>query len=209
MPVLNRYDLLRQLLLSLKDSNEPFEVVILNNGLRPLNGTIADTVEPIRVMTPLYSWGVAQSWNWFIDHVPEERLIVNDDVTFMSDSLRRMATTPGDFLSALPGTNAFSCFLLRDSCVAKIGKFDETISPGYAYFEDCDYVERMIQARIPITQVAAEVAHGGSQTPAKYSQDQWTEHHRLFAIAKNNFITKWGAEPHELEARRREQMVLA
>ncbi len=197
VPVLSRYDLLRGLLLSLCASDvEPDGVYVIDNGRN--EGAVRNATDccpfSVIVWTPAKAMGVAESWNWFIDNVPEERLISNDDVVFAPDSLWRMVATCGDFVSPLPG-QAYSCFLLRDSCVAKIGRFDETISPGYAYFEDCDYSERMVEAGFRITHVDAGVKHLKSQTLLARSAADMAEHHRKFIIAQENFVRKWGRMP--------------
>jgi hypothetical protein len=198
VPVLKRYDLLRDMLLSLDaGKRQPTNVYIIDNGQNGarLNEAVAGMTP--YVFTPSRPLGLAEAWNWFVQHVPEERLICNDDLLFPPDALRQIASTPGDFVSALPGSNACSCFLLRDSCVAKVGLFDETISPGYAYFEDCDYIERMIMQGIPITGAECGVIHvgSGSNTIGKNTHEQWMEHHRKFSIAQENFRAKWGRLP--------------
>lgn len=201
VPVLKRYDLLRNMLRSLEQSTvRPAVVHVIDNGRdrERLLGAMADLSKDIKtdVFIPDVAMGLAEAWNWFITHVPEERLICNDDITFISTSLEDLLKTEGDFVSALPGSNACSCFLLRDSCVKKVGLFDELISPGYAYFEDCDYVERMIMHGIPITGKLCGVEHLGSQTLEKNNATEWQRHHERFGIAQTNFVAKWGRLPH-------------
>ncbi len=165
IPVLKRYDLLRELLVSLHASTvRPHSIHVIDNGRNP--ELLADAMRetPVGTQTDLFipdmPMGLAVAWNWFIHHVPEERLICNDD-----------------------------------SCIEKIGMFDESISPGYAYFEDCDYVERMIMAGVPITGVNCGVEHLGSQTLERNSPAEWTAHHEKFLIAQENFVKKWGRTP--------------
>lgn len=199
IPVLKRYDLLGNMLSSLRASTvEPTAVYILDNGQNA--GAVSDAADhcafPVIIQTPDEPLGLAAAWNWFIDNVAEERLICNDDLIFAPQSLEMLEKTAGAFVSALPGSNACSCFLLRDECVTRVGKFDEAISPGYAYFEDCDYVERMIEQRIPITGCSESgVLHVGSQTIASNTEAEWTRHHERFEIAQRNFVAKWGRMP--------------
>lgn len=197
VPVLKRYDLLQNLLESLKSSTVvPTMIHVIDNGRDSdrVKQALSTTPWPTDVYTPYGALGVAESWNWFITHVPEHRIIANDDVLFAPDSLQRILDTDGDFVSPLLG-QAYSCFLLRDSCVAKIGQFDEAISPGYAYFEDCDYSERMVKAGFCITHVDCGVTHLGSQTLAQNTTQESIEHHRKFLLAQTNFIKKWGRMP--------------
>ena len=198
VPVLKRYDLLRNMLLSLTTGSlKPFAFYIIDNGQNAANINAAvEGIFPVpHVFVPARPMGLASAWNWFIAHVPQERLICNDDLLFARDSLERLASIPGDFVSGLPGSNACSCFLLRDSCVAKVGVFDESISPGYAYFEDCDYVERMIMHGIPISGTDVGLVHVGSATLGANTVDEWNEHHRKFSLAQENFRAKWGRLP--------------
>jgi hypothetical protein len=200
VPVLKRYDLLRNMLASLEQSAaEPGAIYVIDNGLDQI--AVDEAVNgfsfPVIVQRPDRQLGLAEAWNWFIQNVPAERLICNDDLIFAPQSLAALEAKQGDFVSALPGSNACSCFLLRDSCVEKVGLFDEEISPGYAYFEDCDYVERMIEKGIPITGCnEAGVVHLGSQTIAMNSPAEWQRHHDRFALAQNNFVKKYGRLPH-------------
>lgn len=198
VPVLKRYDLLRELMLSLVESFvHPATIYVIDNGNQPglVREAAIETKMPTEIVTPTSPLGVAEAWNWFIKNVPEERLIVNDDIRFGRESIGAMVVKEGDFVSALAGSNACSCFILRDSCVDRVGLFDELISPGYAYFEDCDYIERMIMQGIPITGVECGVLHGGSQTLAANTSQEMARHNERFMIAQTNFIAKWGRTP--------------
>jgi GT2 family glycosyltransferase len=197
IPTLTRYDLLLQEIESLtKSTLRPDVVSILDNGRRiyASNFPLIWHDFDVQIHQPLVSMGLAEAWNWFIDHVPEERIIANDDLIFAPESIERMVETEGEFVSPLPG-QAYSCFILRDSCVSKVGRFDEDISPGYAYFEDCDYSERLVENGLYIHHVECGVRHLGSQTLAASSPEQTNEHHKKFLIAQSNFIKKWGRMP--------------
>jgi hypothetical protein len=196
VPVLNRYDMLQAMLQSLRVSSiKPDAVYVINNGLdREKAAAAIDVGVPgIVVLQPNRALGVAESWNWFINNVPEARIITNDDVEFSPQSLEVMAAADGEFVTAECG---FSCFLIRDECVRKIGLFDETISPGYGYFEDIDYSHRMqLHEGVSRIDVAAGVAHKGSMTPRAYSEEDWRLHHQRFMLAENNYVAKWKYNP--------------
>ena len=201
VPTLNRYDLLVRMIESaFAGSLIPAQVYILDNGQKLTDSGLLSVINPafrrrLNVTVPDTPQGLARAWNLFLAAVGEERLIVNDDLVFGPESLKTIATTPGAFVSALAGSNAFSCFLIRDACLKRVGKFDETISPGYAYFEDNDYAERMALAGIPITSVDAGVEHLHSQTMAAYTDEELEAHHRKFEVAKANYLKKWGRLP--------------
>lgn len=199
IPVLKRYDLLRQLFQSLQWSTpKPDMIYVINNGQSPERMSFALTDAPCRVSveTPIDEpWGVAKSWNWFIRNVPEDRIICNDDLLFGPDSLRLIAASTADLV--WEEHCGFSCFLIRDSCIEKLGMFDESISPGYGYYEDVDYLQRLDGkgTREPSAiaeNVDGKVIHLKSQTLAANSPIEMNEHHRRFYIAQCNYMAKWG-----------------
>ena len=200
VPVLKRYDLLYGMLVSLSSSEvEPSAVYIIDNGqdAERIEKATGSFFFPIIVHTPQTPYGIAESWNWFIDHVREERVIVNDDILFAPGSLGKLIASKADLVWA-EGCG-FSCFVLRDECVRKIGKFDETISPGYGYYEDEDYLQRLdgrgTRAPSAVAEnVACGVRHLKSQTLQAASHEELLEHHRKFKIAQANYIKKWHLE---------------
>ena len=205
VPVLRRYDLLRRLLLSLPSDASAH---VIDNGrdvtrLAPaIEGFVTEVHVPDRPM------GVAESWNWFIKHVSEERVIVNDDVTFGPHSLGLLLASKADLVWA--ANCGFACFVLRDSCVEKLGLFDETISPGYAYYEDEDYLQRLDgRGTRPPSAIAENVAcgvqHDKSGTLRAANHREILEHHRRFKIAQRNYAEKWGVE-HEFGLPKREKV---
>lgn len=198
VPVLRRYDMLHKLLMSLRSSTVLPNVYILDNG--QLGSKLTNAIERLQlpfeavVQTPDQPLGVAASWNWFLTYVPEERLIANDDVEFAQRSIERMLASKADI--AWAAGCGFSCFLIRDTCVMKLGYFDELISPGYAYYEDDDYLQRLNgrgtrTASAISDDIDAGVIHHRSSTLSASSPDEMTEHHRKFKIAQANYAKKW------------------
>lgn len=204
VPVLTRYDCLRGMLLSLKASTVvPNKIVIIDNGmnarkiLEACDDTLPLTTTQFVVHTPDKSMGVAESWNWFIKNVPEERIISNDDIVFVPESIEKIIACPYDLVWTKEG--GYSCFLMRDKCVEAVGLFDETISPGYGYYEDEDYAQRLDgrgtrPALCERGHVETGLTHLKSQTLEARTRAELHEHHRLFRIAQGNYIRKWGLE---------------
>ena len=200
VPVLKRYDLLRELLLSLHGSTiMPEAVYIVNNGRdeAKLEEVLSASPVSVFVETPEANLGVAASWNRFIMETEDDRVIVNDDVTFAPDSLALLTACPADLVWA--AGFGFSCFVIRDACVEKIGLFDETISPGYGYYEDEDYLQRLdgrgTKPRAATAEeVECKIQHFHSATLKAGSHEDILEHHRKFKIAQGNYIKKWGLE---------------
>lgn len=199
VPTLRRYDLLKDLVVSLNASTiRPTMLHVIDNGRDwdRVKMALSDACYPTSIFTPLESLSLAESWNKFIRETTEERLICNDDVVFSPTSIEQLLelATDSPCVSGLPG-NAFSCFLLRDQCVKTVGYFDESISPGYAYFEDCDYEERMYSCAIALKEYHVGIKHVGSATLTAMAPSQQAEHHRRFQIAQDNFMKKWGRLP--------------
>jgi len=204
IPVLRRYDTLRDLLISLHDSDPmPDKIAVIDNGRNADMLRVAIMAAPDRrrttldVLTPNVPMGVAESWNWFLKNIPEERIISNDDITFAPDSIARLLASPADLVWA-KGCG-FACYVIRDACVRKIGYFDEEISPGYGYYEDEDYLQRLDGRGTREPSAIAEavecgVRHVHSATLKAATHAQIMEHHRRFKIAQGNYIKK-----HKLE----------
>jgi len=200
VPVLKRYDLLREMVKSCQGSNiRPDCYYIIDNGQdgKKLMAALRDFDIHARVHTPTKPLGVAESWNWFIKRVPEERVIANDDLIFAPDSLGKLVASKADLIWA--AGSGFSCFVLRDACIEKIGLFDEAISPGYGYYEDEDYLQRLDGRGTRSPSAVAEtvecgVVHLKSQTLVAASHTELLEHHRKFKIAQANYAKKWHLE---------------
>lgn len=220
IPVLNRYDKLRDLLASLRASTvKPDVIHVIDNGHAPrrLEWACREAPATLDLFVPDHRMGVAESWNWFLVNVPEERIITNDDVLFDPSSIERMIncrehapTCPSTDVPQLIGPctcerpgmvtalrgRAFSCFLMRDSCVEQVGLFDDCISPGYAFFEDCDYEQRMRDTGTMFVHCDdAAVAHSESSTLAAFSQTEKILHAERYIIAQQNYKKKWGRLP--------------
>lgn len=200
VPVLKRYDLLRKMVQSCQAGNlKPDAYYIINNGQshEHLLTALGEFDIDAKVHTPTIPKGVAESWNWFIDKVPEERVIVNDDIEFGPNSLERLLASSADLVWA--AGCGFSCFVLRNVCVEKIGRFDEDISPGYGYYEDEDYLQRLDGrgTREPSAiaeEVVCGIVHHKSSTLEVASHAELLEHHRRFKLAQSNYAKKWSLE---------------
>jgi len=203
IPTLNRYDLLARLIQSAESGTLiPDKYLIVDNGGK---FPITEPTHKIEIFNPKRNLGVAASWNWLIEHSEEIRIICNDDIEFDFDTLFQIVNNYDEkriiYPAHAPTANIFSCFAISDYICSTIGKFDETISPNYAYFEDNDYARRIelaMQNGIDIQYliVPCGYKHLGSSTINTFNDDEKKEHHRLFNIAKTNYIKKWGGLPH-------------
>lgn len=193
IPVLNRYDKLSLLVESLQSNTIKPEIAIVNNGTQPI------TLKDVLVYTPGRNIGVAASWNWFIKNVPELRIISNDDIIFGETAIESFIENYDKSKIVFPSIaaiNVFSCFMIPDNIVNRVGLFDEGISPNYGYFEDNDYAYRMKLLGIDVKRVISITAfHSPSSTIEMFSTQQKKEHDKKFKLAKVNYISKWGGLP--------------
>jgi hypothetical protein len=199
--IFNRYDCIRRLVESCHVSTRrPDGIFIVDHGYdsrRLLRAVSGATDIPVTIIT-LEDPGCSHNGNWFLRNIPDDRIGCGDDVEFTPTALELLAATPGDLVIPRQTLNPAACCIIRNSCVEKVGFFDEQISPGYLYFDDTDYFRRLDLAGVPVTVCeAAEVIHmdGGSQSHRSMTPMQTAEHHRRFPIAEANYIWKWGGPP--------------
>lgn len=194
IPTLNSYDTLRQCIESVRNSSTKVnKIFIVDNG----NGFQMPGDDLLIAPMP-YNLGVAGSWNWFIDNIPEYRIISNDDVIFEKYAIERLIEAYDENRLVCPGNldSHFSCFLLPGKMIEAVGKFDEWISPRYGYFEDNDYSYRMGLLGLGTTKVEGSlVTHEGSSTIRHFNKVDSKEHHDKFRLARDHYVKKWGGEP--------------
>lgn len=202
--VFNRHDCLARLVASAAaQTRRPSAIYVVDHGYdeQKVWDAIAPHLDGIeaKVIT-LEDPGCAHNGNWFIQNVPDDRVCCGDDVELHPEALERMTRTEGDFIILAEGVpiNPAACCIIRNSCVEKVGLFDEQISPQYLYFDDTDFIRRLALAGLKQTHAAGAFAthhSGGSQTLAKLTPAQMEEHHRRFRIASANYSWRWGGPP--------------
>jgi len=139
-PVLNRFDLLGNMLRSI---DHPVDrIVLIDNG-----DVIPDDVvehPALRIIRPGWNLGVSASWNLGMKVTPTAPwwLIVGSDVEFGPGDLAKL-----DEL-VIPDSNAhyfldgMSCFAITLNTLSAVGYFDENFHP--AYDEDLDWHRRAL-----------------------------------------------------------------
>lgn len=196
----NRYDMIRAMILSAYAGTvKPDHVYIIDNGRQPglllpeLNGIPNWTMVDISLSPEpgQFSWSLARSLNWFMALVSEERIIAHDDLTFSPDSIERFVAVPGHFLL----DTALGILTIRDSCVEAVGFHDETISPGFYRYEDCDYQHRMALLDIYPVMVDCGINHTPNGTMRGYSKMELDDYYSRQGLAEQNYIRKWGGPP--------------
>jgi hypothetical protein len=195
VPILNRADLLEQLLTSL---DHPVEILAIVDNSPPGEGTLAGELEGIRqrghplvqaiqIARPFCNLGVAASWNLILSSFPEApcALLANNDVRFapgvLAAALERIDAGRPQFLPLLPAPHAFAAFLLTCRCWDQLGLFDANFHP--AYCEDLDYRDRL-NACAEIDQLDGGFAHAamsalnGDHSATIHSDPELKRHNR-------------------------------
>jgi GT2 family glycosyltransferase len=200
VPTLKRYDLLAKLIASLEnDSLKPDQYLIMDNGSTLTRSMLPQTFGEVKIYkNAIGNIGVAKSWNFFIYNHPEDiRIICNDDIIFHEDFIKNSVEQFDENAILCPMlANAFSCFILPNKVIQKIGLFDENISPNYGYFEDNDYSRRMMLIGMEIKLSNNTIlTHSKSSTLQSFNAIERKEHDKKFQLAQANYIKKWGGVP--------------
>ena len=186
IPILNRYDLLEQLLASLDHPVATLALVDNSGGMGELSQQLKTLqamghplIGRIEVATPFRNLGVAASWNHILTSFPEAplALLANNDLRFAPQALATALSAFNDqsagFLPLLPGPSSFSAFLIGHQTWNLIGLFDENFYP--AYCEDMAYLERMDScpevSRIDLPELQKAMAAANPEQSATIGSD--------------------------------------
>lgn len=159
VPILNRAELLNELLLSIDYPVD--KVIIIDNGDVVREDWVHDTY---RVMQPGHNLGVAASWNLGMKATPHAPywLIANHDIAFGDGDLARLAEAVNPGAATLYHLLGFAAFAITRHAINAIGLFDEGFINGYD--EDVDYSRRCELGGIPRIEVGFSGTHVGSAT---------------------------------------------
>lgn len=201
---LNRYDLLEKAIKSAEIGTvKPDKYFVVDNGCKFVMNDFYSTLgDRLQVVGYGKNIGVAGGWNVIIKSVPDIRIICNDDVYFFEDTIeilvREFSSDRVIYPGGIPSANSFSCYVIPDAVVEKVGLFDEEISPSYGYFEDNDYHRRMIMHGVPLIGIPdCRLEHMISSTIKRFSDKERNQHNEKFKTAQSNYVKKWGGKPGE------------
>lgn len=202
VPCFRRYDLLQKLFESAERGTvKPDHYMVVDNGSQ-LRQKIAHGEIRLPDNTEVHHFnrniGVSAAWNKIYDSRPDWIIISNDDVEFEPDTIERLVlaaeSSAAEFL--FPGSSGamFCVFLMKHSCFARVGRFDENFYP--AYFEDNDYHRRMKIKNVHELQVVnAGYRHVGSAYLKSLNPSEQQEHHANFRRNRDYYVRKWGGPP--------------
>lgn len=134
VPILNRYDLLEEMLNSI---NYPIDNILIID-----NGGQFKTDKNIKVLNMPANLGLSAAWNLGIKCYPNAKywLFASADTKWGESSLQEIDLLSGSDKLILTD-DAYGCFSVGENIIDKIGLFDEYFYP--IYFEDNDFHERV------------------------------------------------------------------
>jgi len=162
VPVLNRYDLLGEMLNSI---DYPIgHLLVIDNG-----GQLDDLPKPsiVKKMTVLNmpaNLGVASSWNLGIKSFPYDPVwfFSSADTVYGPGALEKLATAKPIHITLSADFPGWQTFAIGEEVVKTIGLFDEAIHP--IFFEDNEYMFRAMVAGIEAVGIQIDLAHINSAT---------------------------------------------
>lgn len=134
VPILNRYDLLEEMLNSI---NYPIDNILIID-----NGGQFKTDKNVKVLNMPANLGLSAAWNLGIKCYPNAKywLFASADTKWGESSLQEIDSLSGSDKLILTD-DAYGCFSVGENIIDKIGLFDEYFYP--IYFEDNDFHERV------------------------------------------------------------------
>jgi len=188
VPVLNRVDLLGRMLASI--DVEVGRIIIVDNSV---TGIVSEVdLPPNATVLPMrHNIGVAASWNLIIKASPRARwwCIVNNDIEFASGDLAALVRQVEADRLAFSFLISPSAFGLTTEVLDKIGFFDENFAP--AYFEDNDYVRRVLLGGLRSVALPANYSHATSSTLGA-DRKLMDQNNRTFPVNQDYYREKWG-----------------
>lgn len=162
MPILNRYDLLDQMIASIDYPVR--DLLIIDNGGELTSLRQGPHVENLHVLTMPSNLGVATSWNLGIKCFPHDNrwTIASNDVTFEPGQLETISKAGRDALTLMGNFPHWHVFTIGEEVIEKVGLASERFYP--AYFEDNDWHGRITNAELPIRYLDIQVKHENSST---------------------------------------------
>lgn len=191
----------------------PTKLLVLDDG--SLDGTLPylHSLDSNRVQVIACKHrGVSALWNLGLSYLfsqgAEHVLVVNNDIKLRPDALRLLIADGGQFVTCV-GTSSgalwpggepsgmkrphpdFSCFLIRQECWRKVGKFDEDMR---IYCSDGSYHLRMHKAGINAYCLDIPFWHYASGTLKEASAEDVLRISEQARMDREAFARKWGTE---------------
>jgi GT2 family glycosyltransferase len=206
VPTINRFDLLQESLLDIKENQPNVEVIIVDNGKQNIEPFLKEHGILYHLIENDFNEGVSGSWNQIANYafyVLSYRAvwIVNDDIVLgkNENDILKFAekcifdnifyVQDGTFGREHP---TWCSFMLPERIFNQVGGFDEEIYP--AYFEDNDFGYRLSlvgKNHVHISDLNPKVFRNSMTLAKDYSYNSNFEVNRAY------YKRKWGGEPEQ------------
>ncbi len=193
-PVLNRVDLLEEMLNSIDETVGL--VYIIDNGNCVPDDIKCAWAQKIHVVHPNFNLGVGRSWNFGIEANVKSPwwLIVNNDVTLNTGALSRTVNYMNDSqgTSRIVCIRAFGAFAINDTAVNAVGWFDENYAP--IYYEDTDWGVRASHLGVERIDIPDGAEHygGGGENSWRNNPSLSMQNSETIYLNRAYFDAKWG-----------------
>ena len=174
VPILNRYDLLENMLNSI---NYPIDNILIID-----NGGQFKTDREVKVLNMPANLGLSASWNLGIKCYPHAKywLFASADTKWGESALQEIDLLSGSDKLILTN-DAYGCFSVGENVLDKVGLFDEYFYP--IYFEDNDFHERVARFCPENTIVSTSI-----QTAPEVGSQTINSDHKLKNINHETFV---------------------
>jgi GT2 family glycosyltransferase len=162
VPVLNRYDLLVEMLGSIDYPVKHLLVIDNGGGIESLDKP--EPVEKLTVWNMPANFGVAASWNLGIKAFRNDDVFffASNDMRFQPGGLKALGRAERDAVTLSHQMPYFHTFAVGVDVVARVGLFDESFFP--AYCEDIDYLWRCEREGVTVERAFIPTKHENSST---------------------------------------------
>lgn len=206
IPILNKPNILGNLLRSIDKEELPKKLIIIDNGDAKVNEDIYELIAWIKnygiyADVDIEHWincknfGVAGSWNYGVENSETPWVISNFDMVFKKGTIKELISHLEQGADIVTMPQGYCLFACRQSLFDKIGYFDRNFYP--AYMEDTDFDRRVVlHGGVKKAVTSPDIAvHQGCQTVqghhGKILGDYLWECHSLNQIY---YIKKWGGK---------------
>ena len=212
VPVLNRFDLLFQMLESIDYPIDNLLIIDNSNSLENINNVNFNSAldkTKIQILNMPANMGVSGSWNLGIKCFPHSPywLFMSNDNHWEAGGLAEMQSlsSPDKLVMSNVAWNSFS---LGSEVVKKIGLFDENYHP--AYYEDTDYMERLrfadmmdciVWSTAPVKQISTATTVTSSEQFFQRNINSNQSNYEYWSAKMNSDHTHLNCSPYNLQRR--------
>ena len=182
--VVSRFDLAQRLLDSIDYPVEHL-VIVDNSGSQTWQPKKPTQVKNLWVMQMPYGLGLVGAWNLIVKSTPYAPywVLINDDAYFEPGALKTIAEQARRDAVGHPEINPkWTCIVLGESVVDRVGLYDERFYP--LYFDDNDYERRVNLAGVEQYSISAIIHHDNSASINHERNNQTFKNNQALFIKK-------------------------